>query len=70
MDIFVANPKWTSAFPDHDIRKLDFYRSDHSLIFHTVHDHTTMPKETRPYRFSFENKWLMEEDYLEVMSAA
>ncbi|KAL8481461.1 hypothetical protein ACS0TY_027825 [Phlomoides rotata] len=68
LDRFVANADWCERFPNAKVSNGDFYGSDHRAIKVQLSKHCSKARETVSKRFMFENKWLLEDGYNEMVS--
>lgn len=70
LDQFLGNRRWFELFPEMEEVSLEYYGSDHrpiKLSFNNLPRSRPRPSTTR---FMFENKWLVEDDFLDVVSKA
>ncbi|XP_073038304.1 uncharacterized protein [Primulina eburnea] len=67
LDRFLGNAEWQMLFPLAEVTHLDFYSSDHRLISISMKMGCEAEFRKRPSRFTFEHKWMLEEDFQSVM---
>ncbi|KAL8475066.1 hypothetical protein ACS0TY_031475 [Phlomoides rotata] len=67
LDRFVANEDWRERFPAASVTNGGFYGSDHRAIKVQLLDRCSKTRESAPTRFLFENKWLLEDGYNEMV---
>lgn len=63
----MANDSWRTAYPDHRYKNLDFYNFDHRPVSLNNGPLTPKPLSGPNKPFSFEHKWLLEDDYKETI---
>ncbi|XP_073120983.1 uncharacterized protein [Henckelia pumila] len=63
LDRFVCSSEWQLIYPSADVHNLDFYGSDHRLIMISNNPHLDGRFSKGPRRFTFEHKWMLEEDF-------
>lgn len=64
LDRFVANDSWRTCYPNYLSSNLDYFGSDHCPVLINLNPiplPSYLPPEQNP--FSFEHKWLQEDDY-------
>lgn len=64
LDRFLANNNWCATFPNVFVRNCGFYGSDHRAIKIFLNHCKWVPKLKPTKQFAFENKWLLEDDFV------
>ncbi|XP_075485270.1 uncharacterized protein LOC142524991 [Primulina tabacum] len=63
LDRFFCSAGWNLNFPDAEVKHLEFYGSDHRALIMSLKN--PLRRNTNPgyRRFTFEHKWLLDEDF-------
>lgn len=70
LDRFLANRSWINAFPDMEAVNLEFYGSDHRPVKLYFNSRPCQHHPRAGSSFMFETKWLLEDDFLDVVTTA
>lgn len=70
LDRFVANSDWLSLFPTTKTLNLDFLHSDHRPVKLVFENRPYWRQDISSRRFKFENKWLLEDGFMDVVKEA
>ncbi|XP_073060288.1 uncharacterized protein [Primulina eburnea] len=66
LDRFVCNLDWRRRFPTASVENLDYFGSDHRPISLTLVPRAHRIIKKYPRRFTFEHKWLLEDDFTQT----
>lgn len=67
LDRFLCNTDWQMVFPSAEVVNLDFYGSYHRPISLSLTLPPILNFKRYPKRFTFEHKWLMEDDFADFV---
>lgn len=68
LDRYFCSYEWQVRFPNWEVSNLEFYGSDHRAILISTQPTYSEQLKKGPYRFTFEHKWLLEEDFSSVIA--
>ncbi|KAL8484044.1 hypothetical protein ACS0TY_026657 [Phlomoides rotata] len=65
---YVASRDWMDLFPDSTVSNLEFFGSDHRAIQISFTHEINLPSKMLKGRFFFENKWMLENDFKQIVA--
>ncbi|KAL8461605.1 hypothetical protein ACS0TY_032911 [Phlomoides rotata] len=68
LDRYVASREWMDLFPDSTVNNLEFFGSDHRAIQTSFTHETNLPSKMLKGRFFFENKWMLDNDFKQIVA--
>lgn len=72
LDWAMVNEAWLEYFPNNSLTHLGFFHSDHRVLQLCFEDPTAsiIQKNRKRSRFRFENMWISEPEYREIISSS